>query len=119
MNVQTVREGQRGAFLHVGGEMVAIEIALPLIRGEHHHHVGPGGGFRGAEHLQASSFGLGDAGGAWAQANHHIFHAAVGEVAGVGVALAAVADDGDALALDQVNVGVSVVIYAHWKHPMR
>jgi hypothetical protein len=35
------------------------------------------------------------------------------------VALAAVADDGDALALDQVNVGVSVVIYAHWKHPMR
>jgi hypothetical protein len=29
------------------------------------------------------------------------------------MALAAVADDGDLLALDQVQVGVAVVIYAH------
>src|SRR5207247_8637616 len=31
----------------------------------------------------------------------------------VGVALAAVADDGDLLALDQVQVGVAVVVNAH------
>ena len=37
-------------------------------------------------------------------------HAAVAEVLGLGVALRAVADDGDGLALERVEVGVFVVV---------
>ena len=40
-------------------------------------------------------------------------HAAVLEVVGVAEALAAVADHGDLLALDQVQVGVGIVVDAH------
>jgi hypothetical protein len=32
----------------------------------------------------------------------------------MGVALAAVADDGDFLALDQIDVGITIIIDAHW-----
>ena len=39
--------------------------------------------------------------------------AAVLQIEGMGVALAAVADDGDFLALDQIDVGVPIVINAH------
>src|SRR5947209_12896537 len=35
------------------------------------------------------------------------------------VALAAIADDGDFLALDQIDVGIPVVIDAHFFHPRR
>src|SRR6516225_10935821 len=35
----------------------------------------------------------------------------------MGVTLAAVADDGDFLAFDQVDIGVAIVINAHGSHP--
>src|SRR5258708_20234748 len=35
----------------------------------------------------------------------------------MGVTLAAVADDGDLLAFDQVDVGVAIIVNAHGSHP--
>ena len=47
------------------------------------------------------------------QRDRDVLHAAVAHVEEMGVALAAVADDGDLLALDQIEVGIPVVIDAH------
>ena len=44
-------------------------------------------------------------------------HAGVAQVQRVRVALAAVADDGHLLALDQVDVGITIVIDAHGMFP--
>ena len=42
-----------------------------------------------------------------------LLDAAFLQVQGVGVTLAAVADDGDVLGLDQVHVGIAIVVDAH------
>ena len=54
---------------------------------------------------------------ALAQRDRDVLDAAVAQVQRVGVALAAVADDGDLLALDQVQVGVAIVVDAHGLTP--
>ncbi len=59
-----------------------------------------------AQHLEAGAFGLLGRGRAGAQRDRDVLHAAVAQVLRMGVALAAVADDGDLLAGDQVQIGV-------------
>ena len=63
--------------------------------------------------LNFSAFGLLDARRALAQRHRDVLDAAVAQVERMGMALAAVADDGDLLALDQVQVGVAIVINTH------
>ena len=48
-----------------------------------------------------------------AQRDRHVLHAGIAQIERVGVALAAIADDGDLLALDQVQVGVAIVVNTH------
>ena len=109
----TVRsEYQRGAFLHVRAKMLAVQVALAFVRRQHHDHIGPFRRIGGAEHLEAGGFGLLGA-GAGAQADGDIGLAAVAQVHRMGMALAAEADDGHLLRLDQVHVGVAVVVNAH------
>ena len=62
--------------------------------------------------LQAGLLDLGPGGAALAQADHDL-DAAVVQVLRVRMALRAVADDGDRLALDQAQVTVLVVINLH------
>ena len=52
-------------------------------------------------------------------ATTHVLDAAVAQIVGVGMALAAIADDRDLLALDQVHIGIAVVINAHVLPPLR
>src|SRR6185437_11390551 len=52
-------------------------------------------------------------GRALAQRDRHLLDAGVAQIERMGMALAAIADDGDLLALDQVQVGVAVVVNAH------
>src|SRR6185295_5964468 len=47
----------------------------------------------------------------------HVLDARIPHVLGVRVPLAAVADDGDLLALDQIDVGITIVIDAHGSVP--
>ena len=113
MHVQAVREGQRGAGLQVRAELLAVQVALALVRGQHHDDVGPFGGIGRVHDLQPGAFRLGDAGGAGPQPDGKLLDAAVLQVQRMGVALAAVADDGDVLPLDQVHVGIAIVVDAH------
>jgi len=47
------------------------------------------------------------------QRNAHVLDARIAKVHGVGMTLAAVADDQDLLALDQVHVGITIVVDTH------
>ncbi len=113
MDVEPVREHQCRAVLHVAVQVVAVDVGLQFVRREHHHHVGPLGGLGHLEHLELLALGLLGAAGALAQRDRDLLDAGIPQVEGMGMPLAAVADDGDLLALDQVHVGVPVVIYAH------
>jgi hypothetical protein len=111
-HVQAVREGDGRARPQIGGEVVAIEVALQLVGGEHHRHVGPFRGLCGGHDLEAGSLGL-RPGPAGPQADDDILHAAVAHVLRMGMALAAEADDRDLLGLDQVHIRIAVVVDAH------
>ena len=113
MHVEAVREHQRGALLHVGGEMVVIDVGLQFVGRDHHHHVGPFGGLGHLHDLELLALGLFHAGRGLAQRHRDVFDAGIAQIERVGMALAAVADDGDLLALDQVQVGVAIVINTH------
>ena len=113
MDVQAMRERQRGAGAHVGSQMLAVQVALAFIGGQHHHHIGPFGGGGRVHDFNASALGLGNGGRARAQRHGQLFHAAVLQVQRMGVALAAIADNGDFFALDEVNVGILVIVNAH------
>src|SRR5262249_27699576 len=80
---------------------------------QHHHDVGPLGGLRDFHDLELLALGLLDALRALAQRDRNVLDARVTEIERVGVALAAIADNGDLLALDQVQVGVAIVINTH------
>jgi hypothetical protein len=113
VDVEAVREGQRRALLHVAGEVGVVDVRLQLVRGQHHHDVGPLGAVGRAHHREAGALGLLDRGRAGLQRNAHVLDARITEVHGVGMTLAAVADDQDLLALDQVHVGITIVVDTH------
>ncbi len=117
MDVEAVREHQRRAVLHVGRELGAVDVGLKLVGRQHHHDVGPFGGVRHAHHLEALGLGLGGRGGARAKRGGDVLHAAVAHVEQMRVALAAIADDRHLLALDEIEIGVGIVINAHGSSP--
>ena len=100
-------------FLQIGLQLLLVEVGLELVRHQDHDDVRPGRGLGGAHHLEARAFGLGGGRRARPQRHHDLGHAAVLEVVGMAEALAAIADHGHALALDQVQIGVGVVVDAH------
>src|SRR3546814_15534732 len=63
--------------------------------------------------LEARAFGLLCGRRTGTERDRDLAHAAVAQVLRVGVALAAIADDGDLLALDEILVGVAIVVNLH------
>src|SRR5262249_22954391 len=59
------------------------------------------------------ALGLGHALGALAQGDGDILDAGIAQIERMGMALAAIADDDDLLAFNQVQVGVAIVIDTH------
>ena len=51
--------------------------------------------------------------GGLAQRDRNLLHTAIAQIERVGVALAAVPDNGDLLAFDEVQVGVAIVVNTH------
>ena len=86
-----------------------VDRALRRVRREHHDHVRPRRRVGDRQHLHAGRLGLGGRLAARAQADAHV-DAAVLQIQRVRVALRAVADDGDLLALDEGEVRVLVVV---------
>jgi hypothetical protein len=112
VNGKAVGEGKRSALLHVGLDFFLVQLGLEFVRGQDHHHIGRLHGRRHIRNLQAVRLCLLNSGRAWTQTHHHI-NTGILQVAGMGMALGAVADDGDFLATDDGKVGVFVVIHLH------
>ena len=109
-DIEAVGEGQGLALGHVGRDVLLVYLGLDLVVDEEHHDIAPLGGVRHGLDLQAGLLGLGPALGALTQA-HADVAAGVLQVEGVGVALGAVTDNGDLLAVQVGQVAVLLVIH--------
>ncbi|MPN62428.1 hypothetical protein SDC9_210176 [bioreactor metagenome] len=107
-DVEAVGEEQRVAVLEAGGDLRGEEIGLHLVGGQDHDDVGLGSGLRRGEDAQALLLGPGTRPAAGLQADPDV-DARVPQVQRVGVALRAVADDGDLATLDDRKIRVLVV----------
>ena len=58
MDVEAMGEHQRGALLHVGRQLVAVDVGLQFVGRQHHHDIGPFGGGGDVQDLEALGFGL-------------------------------------------------------------
>src|SRR5690349_16225895 len=95
-------------------DLLGVELPLVLVGGEDHDQVGLLGRLARGEHAQALGLRLVAALRAGLQPDPDV-DAGVAQGQRVGVALAAVADHRDVLALDQAQVGVVVVEHlSHW-----
>ena len=112
MDRETVSEGQSSALLQVRLQLVLVQLALELIRGQNHNQISRSDGAGDIGHFQAMGFGLGNRRGAAAQTNSNV-HTGIFQVAGVGVTLGTVTDDGNFLALDDRQVTVFIVENFH------
>ncbi len=108
-NVETVSEHQRVARAQVRGQFVPVQCGLRGVGGEDHHDVGLVRRGRWGQHAQTFGDGFGPGTAARGQAHHHVA-AAVAQVEGMGVPLAAVTDDRDAATLQFGEVRVFVVV---------
>ena len=113
VDVEAVREHERLPRQQVGRDGLAIDLGLQVVGDEHHHDVRVAGDIGHQAHFQAVLFGLGHAAAALVQPHLHVY-AAVVQVERVGVALAAVSDYADGLAVQQGHVGVVFVV--HFDH---
>ena len=109
-------KSQGAAALQVGSDFGFVHIGLFFIRDQDHGHISGSYCFCNGLHFQAG--GTGHIGGfaAFVQAHHHI-DTAFFQVQGMGMALAAVADDGHRFVLQYAPVNVLVIKYfCHGKH---
>ena len=102
-------EAQHLAGAEVRCDLLVVDGLLELIGQQHHDPVGLGAGVGDAQHFQAIGLGLLGRAAACVEPNYDV-DAAVLEVQGVGMALGAVANDGNRLAVQQGEVGVGVVV---------
>ena len=98
MDIETVREHQRLARRQMRTDFRRIQITLDMIGDQNHDHVGGFGGFGCGKNLQPGRFRLGRAFDSGCRPTTTL-SAAVAQVQSVGVALAAVADNGDSFLL--------------------
>ncbi len=113
MHVQTVGECNRGTFAQVVMDVFLVGLGLQFIGHGEHDQVAPSGGFSDAHDLEAFAFGLFRAGRAGAQCHDDVLGTAIAQVQRMGMALAAIAKDGDFLVLDQVHIAIAIIINAH------
>ena len=108
-DVEAVAEEQGIAGLQVRCDVLGVDVTLDLVRGQHHDQIGFGDGLGNAEHAQALGLRLLAGLGTFLESNADV-HARVAQAQRVGVALAAVTDDGNGAPLDDREVGVVVVV---------
>src|SRR5712692_7830418 len=112
VDVEAVREGERGAFLDIRLDMVLVHLGVVLVGQQDHDDVRPLDRRPDLGHLQSRLSRLVPGRAALAQADRHL-DAGFLEVERVRVALRAVADDRHLLALDERKISVFVVIDLH------
>jgi hypothetical protein len=115
MHVEAVGEGNRRAIADIRSNLVAIDVGLQFVRRRHHHQVGPFGDVGHRHHLEAVGFDLLGGRRAGLETDGDVLHSGILEVERMRPALAAIADDGDLLALDQIEIGITIVIDTHFQ----
>src|SRR6266513_1519143 len=112
MDVEAVREGERGAFLDVRLDVFLVHLGVVLVGQQHHDDVGALDRLAEVGDLESALLRLVPGRAALAQANADLDPRFL-QVERMGVTLRAVAEDGDLLALDEREIGVLVVIDLH------
>ena len=108
MDVEAVSEGQGSARLQVRLDVLLVHGGLVLIGQQDHDHVGLGDGLADRLDLKALLLGELDGLGGRAQADDHV-NAGVAQVQRMRVALGAVTEDGDLLAIEHGQIGVLLI----------
>src|SRR5205823_6446019 len=108
-NVEAMREHQRIAGLEVRFDVPLVDLSLDRVWDQDHGDLGRLDRIRHAHHGQAVGFGLGFGFAALVQADHDL-NAAVAEIKRVRVSLAAVTNNRYRLAIQQGQIGVTVII---------
>ena len=110
MNVEAVGKGQRGTLFEVGLDVLFIERSLLLVVDEDHDDIGGLDGVTRNHDLEAGGGGGVDGFGALVEPDDDV-GAGILQVERVGVALAAVTDDRDGLALENAEIAVLFVVH--------
>src|SRR5271163_666052 len=118
MDIEAMAEGEVLAPGHVRRDLVLVDIARHLVRHEDHDDVGFFGGLSGFKDAKTLLGGLVPGGAALAQADTDV-HAAVAQVEGVGVTLAAEAENRDLLGPERAQIGVAIVKDFHGDYSPR
>ncbi len=105
---EAVTEEQEVARRDAVGDLLAPDVAVLLVGQQDHHHVAARSGVGDVEDLEAGRLRLRDRRRSRAQSDDHL-HPGLLEVQCVGVALGAVAEDGDGLAVELGEIRVVVV----------
>jgi hypothetical protein len=113
VNAEAVGEEQRGAVADVRRDLLLVDAPLQFVRGQDHDRVGPGRRLGDRHHLEAFGLGLPGRRRAGTQGHGDVGDAGVAQIEGMGVALRAVAYDGDLLVQNAGKVGVAIVVDAH------
>ena len=106
-------KGQGVALLQIGSDILLVNVGLYLVIDEHHHDVAPLGSLGNGLDGKPRGLRLGPVLGAFPQA-HADLAAGILQVQGMGMALRAVADHGDLLAVEIVQVAILFII--HFSH---
>ncbi len=109
MDIETVGKHQGLALDHLVGDGFLIDLGLELIGDQHHDDVGPFGRLGGVQNFKPGLLGSFIALGALGLGDDYL-KAAVTQVLGMGVSLAAVADNSDDLILQQCHIRIFFII---------
>jgi len=112
MDVEPVREGERRPLLDVRLDLFLVHLGVVLVGQQDHDDVGALDRLADVGDLEPAFLRLVPGSAALAQPYRHLDPGLL-QVLRVRVALRAVADDGDLLALDEREVGILVVIDLH------
>ena len=116
VHVETVGKCQRGTLLQ-GRLNLFVDTGDVFVGQQNHDHIGRGNRFVDFSHLQTCLGNLVPGRATLAQTDHHL-HAAVVQVLCVGMALAAVTNNGNRLALDEAQIAILVVKNLHVISPL-
>src|SRR5690606_25021530 len=113
MHVEAVCKGNRCAVADVGGNLVPVDIGLQLVRCGHHDQVRPAGEFGDGLDLQAVGLDLPGGRGTGLEPDGNLLDARILQVERMRPALRTIADNTDLLALDEIEIGVAIIIDTH------
>ena len=116
-DIEAMGEHQSLPCREVGRDFFLVDVRLNRVRHQNHDDVGPGCNFSDCSDRQAAGLGFGSRFAAGGQSDSHV-NAAVLQVESVGVALGAIANDGDFLAPDERDIGGILVIHLRHDVPL-